>query len=124
MKRKVSIVTYLFVTAVSLCAVLVSCDSSQDDNVPAFAIVRQSRVHLAAGEYDAARDSVLVMRKKFPAAVMARYAGLLLLDSIELAAAQDSLDAAPAHDRERLELKCRFFRRKLQEDLKKDIGRK
>lgn len=123
MKRRFPVATYLFLVALSY-AMLTSCSSRRDDNVPAFAIICQSRVLLAAGEYDAARDSVMEMRRRYPAAVRARYAGLLLLDSIELAAARDSLDAAPESDRERLSLKCRFFQRKLQEDLKKDIGRR
>jgi len=46
-----------------------------------------------------------------------------LLDSIELAAARDSLDNAEGAERERLSLKYRFFERKLQEDLKKEILR-
>lgn len=109
--------------AMSVSVAFVACEGRQDDNAPAFAMISQSRMHLAAGEYEAARDTILKMRNRYPAAIQARAAGLLLLDSIELAAARDSMETATGPDMERLSLKCRFFERKLQEDLKKEILR-
>ena len=123
MKRASFLATCIILTAVSLSVTFASCDGRQDDNAPAFAMIGQSRKHLAAGDYEAARNAILEMRKQYPAAIQARAAGLLLLDSIELTAARDSLGVAPESDAERLSLKCRFFERKLQEDLKKEILR-
>lgn len=123
MKRTVFPVVCFILIAISLSVAFMACEGRQDDNVPAFAMIGQSRKHLAAGEYESARDTILAMRSQYPAAIQARATGLLLLDSIELAAARDSMENAPEPDRERLSLKCRFFERKLQEDLKKEILR-
>lgn len=123
MKRASFLATCIILTAVSLSVTFASCDGRQDDNAPAFAMIQQSRRHLAAGDYSSARNAILKMRRQYPAAIRARAVGVLLLDSIELAAARDSLDTASDADRERLSLKCRFFERKLQEDLKKEILR-
>ncbi len=123
MKRTAFFVICFILVSISVSVVLVACQGRQDDNAPAFAMIAQSRMHLAAQDYEAARNSILGMRKKYPAAIQARAAGLLLLDSIELAAARDSLDNAEGAERERLSLKYRFFERKLQEDLKREILR-
>lgn len=123
MKRTAFFVICFILVSISASVVLVACQGRQDDNAPAFAMIAQSRMYLAAQDYEAARNSILGMRKKYPAAIQARAAGLLLLDSIELAAARDSLDNAEGAERERLSLKYRFFERKLQEDLKKEILR-
>lgn len=120
MKRTAFFVICFILVSISVSVVLVACQGRQDDNAPAFAMIAQSRMHLAAQDYEVARNSILGMRKKYPAAIQARAAGLLLLDSIELAAACDSLDNAEGAERERLSLKYRFFERKLQEDLKKE----
>lgn len=82
-------------------------------------ILRKSRTHLQEGRYDAARDSVLSMRKQYPTALESRAQGILLLDSIEMFAAQDSMDGATGEDWKRLSIKAQFFERKLQEDKKK-----
>ncbi len=123
MKRTAFFVICFILVSISVSVVLVACQGRQDDNAPAFAMIAQSRMHLAAQDYEVARNSILGMRKKYPAAIQARAAGLLLLDSIELAAARDSLDNAEGAERERLSLKYRFFERKLQEDLKREILR-
>ena len=44
---------------------------------------------------------------------------ILLLDSVELFAAEDSLAKADSAEWERLDVKAKFFRRKLQEDFKR-----
>ena len=123
MKRTFFLAICFILVTISVSVAFVACEGRQDDNAPAFAMISHSRHHLAAGEYQAARDTILAMRSRYPAAVQARAAGLLLLDSIELTAARDSLGTATEPDRERLSLKCRFFERKLQEDLKKKILR-
>ena len=123
MKRTFFLAFCFILVTISVSVAFVACEGRQDYNAPAFAMISHSRHHLAAGEYQAARDTILAMRSRYPAAIQARAAGLLLLDSIELAAARDSLETATEPDRERLSLKCRFFERKLQEDLKKKILR-
>ena len=123
MKRTAILAICFILVSISVSVALVACQGKQVDNAPAFAMIGQSRKHLAAGDYEAARNAIFDMRKQYPAAIQARAAGLLLLDSIELTAARDSLDVAPQSDAERLSLKCRFFERKLQEDLKKEILR-
>lgn len=95
-------------------------------------------------QFDAARDSIMSLRQNHPLAMEARRQGILLLDSIELFAANDSLVAlnnlaqeqymkclddpeAPlfldsatyVDEHERLTVKIEFFERKLQEDMKK-----
>lgn len=79
----------------------------------------QSRVLLAQGNYNTARDTLLSMRKQYPSAIEARAQGILLLDSIELLAARDSLTVAVGDEWKRLDVKLRFFERKLMEDMKR-----
>lgn len=85
----------------------------------AAAMLNKSRMHLKDGRYDAARDSIISMREKYPTALESRAQGILLLDSIEMLAAQDSLDDATGEEWKRLSIKALFFERKLQEDKKK-----
>lgn len=51
----------------------------------------RARTLLAAREYSAARRQIDSMRRTYPLALNAREAGILLLDSLCLAEAQDSL---------------------------------
>ena len=62
---------------------------------------------------------MLSFRKKHPYAIQTRRQGILLLDSIEMMAAADSLTKAQGEEWERLSMKKKFFERKLQEDIKK-----
>jgi len=91
-----------------------------------------ARALYAQGCYDAARDTIMALRNDHPLAVASRKQAILLLDSIELRAAQDSLNALLAQpvdtapttfvdvpEQERLSIKVQFFERKIQEDLKK-----
>lgn len=94
-----------------------SCASSPTTpEAAASAMLEKSRLHLQDGRYDAARDSILSMREKYPTALDCRAQGILLLDSIELLAAQDSMGSATGEEWKRLSVKAQFFERKLQED--------
>ncbi|MDE5561204.1 MAG: hypothetical protein K2J00_05300 [Bacteroidaceae bacterium] len=79
-------------------------------------VLERARLHLTDGRYDAARDSILSMRRRFPTALETRAQGILLLDSVEMVAARDSMGGATGEEWKRLSVKARFFERKLQED--------
>ena len=97
-----------------------SCASSPiNPETEASAMLKKSRQHLQDGRYDAARDSILSMREKYPTALKSRAQGILLLDSIEMLAARDSMGSATGEEWKRLSIKAQFFERKLQEDMKK-----
>ena len=97
-----------------------SCASSpRPPETEASAMLKKSRLHLQDGRYDAARDSILSMREKYPTALKSRAQGILLLDSIEMLAARDSMGSATGEEWKRLSIKAQFFERKLQEDMKK-----
>ena len=98
-----------------LSLVCASC-STESPETKADNMLQKSREHLFDKRYDAARDSILSMRKKYPTALQSRAQGILLLDSIELLAAQDSLGNATGEEWKRLSIKVQFFERKLQED--------
>lgn len=82
-------------------------------------MLEKSRQHLQDGRYNAARDSILSMRRQYPTALQSRAQGILLLDSIEMLAAKDSMGSATGEEWKRLSVKAQFFERKLQEDKKK-----
>lgn len=82
-------------------------------------MLSEARAALQAKDYNAARDTIMSLRKRFPTAIEARKQGILLLDSVELFAAEDSLAQADSAEWERLDVKAKFFRRKLQEDFKR-----
>lgn len=98
-----------------LSLVCASC-STESLETKADNMLQKSREHLLNKRYDAARDSILSMRKKYPTALQSRAQGILLLDSIELLAAHDSLGNATGEEWKRLSIKVQFFERKLQED--------
>lgn len=101
-----------------------------------------ARSALQSANYDQARDSIISLRRNTPLAFEARRQAILLLDSIELLAARDSLEALPPSVRqmhisspttqdaidiakgnlplvdeyERLLVKVQFYERKLHED--------
>lgn len=99
----------------------------------AYDYLDKARNAMALRRYDVARDTIFSMRRRFPDAIDARRQGILVLDSIELQAATDSLNALRrvpqglsaeeerAHNEEfkRLDMKVKFFQRKLSEDLAK-----
>jgi hypothetical protein len=97
-----------------------SCTSSPTTpEAQASDMLRKSRSLLVDERYDAARDSILSMRRRYPTALQARAQGILLLDSIEMLAARDSMGSATGEEWKRLSVKAQFFERKLQEDIKK-----
>ena len=91
-------------------------------------LLSEARSLCQAGRYDAARDTILSLRRTCPLAIEARKQAILLMDSVEMLAAQDSLATLPermdtalagyAAEYERLSLKAQFFQRKLEHDKK------
>ena len=108
------ILTAALVVAVTI---LTACGPSEEQM--AQQMLHQARVALRHKQYSEARDSILAMRAKHPTAISARRQGILLLDSIELQAATDSIARASGEEWERLDVKRRFYERKLQEDQKR-----
>lgn len=102
-----------------LAIIMAACSSQPTPDESAAQMLSEARAHLAQKEYDAARDSILSMRQQYPTAIGARAQGILLLDSIELFAAQDSIQGTEGEEWKRLDVKVKFFQRKLQEDQKK-----
>lgn len=96
---------------------LASCSHKEED--AAQQMLQEARMALKHHQYSEAKDSILSLRKKHPYALQARRQGILLLDSIEMMAAADSLTKAEGEEWERLSMKKKFFERKLQEDLKR-----
>lgn len=103
-----------------LATLTLACCSDGDVDKAAQRMLDDARFAMRHGHYAEAKDSILSMRKKYPTAIEARKQGILLLDSIELKAAQDSVAKAAGSEWERLNLKVSFFERKLQEDLNRD----
>lgn len=93
---------------------LTSCDSGEEEK--AQQMLQEARAALRHRQYSEARDSIFSLRQKHPTAIDARRQGILLLDSIELQAASDSLNKAEGEEWERLSVKKKFYERKLQED--------
>ena len=91
-------------------------------------LLSEARTLCQAGRYDAARDTIQSLRLTCPLAIEARKQAILLMDSVEMLAAQDSLATLPermdtalagyAAEYERLSLKAQFFQRKLEHDKK------
>ncbi len=86
-----------------------------------------ARSAMQNGDYEKARAYITTMRKECQRAINARTNGILLLDSIELTAAQDDLQMAGARldsndtqeNREAFDEchnKVKFYHRKLQHD--------
>lgn len=110
-----------FSLTISLCAILgiSACQQPASPETEARTMLQKSRALLQDGNYNAARDTILSMRRKYPTAVQTRKSGILLLDSIEMFAAKDSCGSATGEEWKRLSLKAQFYERKLQEDLNK-----
>ena len=104
--------------ALTLATTLLSaCDT--DEEAQAQQMLQDARIALRHRQYAEARDSIFALRQKHPTAIDARRQGILLLDSIELQAATDSLGKAQGEEWERLSVKKKFYERKLQEDQKR-----
>ena len=102
-----------------LAAVLLVACAEKTPDERAAAMLREARYALHHHLYDEARDTILSLRRNCPTAIEARKQAILLLDSIEMNAAADSLKLVTGEEWKRLNVKKQFFERKLQEDLKK-----
>ncbi len=116
-----------------LLAALLTLSGCFRERSEAYDYLDKARNAMALRRYDVARDTIFAMRRRFPEAIDARRQGILVLDSVELQAATDSLNALRkvpkgmtadeerAHNEEfkRLDMKVKFFQRKLSEDLTK-----
>ena len=118
-KLHLSIKHTLAAALTRLLVMLSACASNEERE--AQQMLQQARSALRHRLYSEARDSILSLRKKHPTAINARKQGILLLDSIELQAAADSLTKAEGNEWERLDVKRKFYERKLQEDQKRAL---
>ncbi len=107
---------YLFLIIITILAA--SCTKEKPEEQAA-RMLRDARYALHHHLYSEARDTILSLRRKCPTAIEARRQAILLLDSIEMNAATDSLKLVSGKEWERLNVKKQFFERKLQEDIKK-----
>lgn len=113
-------IKHTLAAALTLLLVMLSACASNEER-EAQQMLLQARSALRHRLYSEARDSILSLRKKHPTAINARKQGILLLDSIELQAAADSLTKAEGNEWERLDVKRKFYERKLQEDQKRAL---
>lgn len=113
-------IKHALAAALTLLLVMLSACASNEER-EAQQMLQQARSALRHRLYSEARDSILSLRKKHPTAINARKQGILLLDSIELQAAADSLTKAEGNEWERLDVKRKFYERKLQEDQKRAL---
>lgn len=113
-------IKHTLAAALTLLLVMLSACASNEER-KAQQMLQQARSALRHRLYSEARDSILSLRKKHPTAINARKQGILLLDSIELQAAADSLTKAEGNEWERLDVKRKFYERKLQEDQKRAL---
>lgn len=95
------------VTCITVAILATSCLSDKNDpEEAARPTLNAARAELIRKNYQAARDSIKHLRKAYPTAFQTRTAALLLMDSVELAEARDSLtllDAQLQKERERLD---------------------
>ncbi|MBR6030822.1 MAG: hypothetical protein IKP36_02545 [Bacteroidaceae bacterium] len=101
-----------------LAAVLLAACSQKTPEERAALMLRDARYALHHHLWNEARDTILSLRRNCPTAIEARRQAILLLDSIEMNAAADSLRLVTGEEWKRLNVKKQFFERKLQEDLK------
>ncbi len=102
-------------------ALLVAACAEKTPEERAAAMLKEARYALHHHLYNEARDTIFSLRRNCPTAIEARRQAILLLDSIEMNAAADSLKLVSGEEWERLNVKRQFFERKLKEDLKKAI---
>lgn len=114
---------------------LAACKEKEDPEVKGNDFLYRARLELNAGNYEEARQLVKQMREEVPLALNARESGILLMDSINLAEAQEQLrvrdsliqvtenpdrlarDTMQARFDEACQ-KVKFYHRKLQHDRK------
>lgn len=81
-------ILYIVLSVTIACA----CSSpTTDTEKEATRMLDTARQLMKTQQYNAARDTVESMRKRFPTAFNARTEGIIVMDSIELLEAQDSL---------------------------------
>lgn len=74
------------------CLLTGACTSEKKDpNLEAAPMLESARSLMLEKKYQAATDTILAMRKQHPTALEIRRQGILVMDSIELLQAQDSL---------------------------------
>ena len=115
---------------------LAACKEKEDPEVKGNDFLYRARLELNAGNYEEARQLVKQMREQVPLALNARESGILLMDSINLAEAQEELHridsimrVTPQTDKigsdtmsnhfDNACQKVKFYQRKLQLDRKK-----
>lgn len=95
------------ITCVVVVLFATSCQQGKDNpEQAALPLLNAARTEMIKKNYQAARDSIIRLRQSFPTAFQSRMAALLLMDSIELSAAKDSLtilDALVQEERNKLE---------------------
>lgn len=98
------------ITCVVVVLFATSCQQGKDNpEQAALPLLNAARTEMIKKNYQAARDSIIRLRQSFPTAFQSRMAALLLMDSIELSAAKDSLtilDALVQEERNKLETIC------------------
>ncbi len=122
--------------ALAVGLIVTACKEEVSPEVAGNDYLSRARVQLAAGEYEAARQQIKDLREKVPLALNAREAGIILMDSINLAEAQEELHRADSSLRSLPETatsigkdtarakfdeacqKVKFYLRKLQHDRK------
>lgn len=94
------------ITCVVVVLFATSCQQGKDNpEQAALPLLNAARTEMIKKSYQAARDSIIRLRQSFPTAFQSRMAALLLMDSIELSAAKDSLtilDALVQEERNKL----------------------
>lgn len=116
---------YYYISGFFLLLLLASCDGKtqaerhrEEAEREGSALLVQAREALGRQEYEKARRAIRHLRKDQPLALDARRQAILLLDSIELASARDSVRYVEGEEWERLTMKVQFYERKLQEDIR------
>ena len=102
-----------------LAIILLTACSERTPEERAAIMLKEARYALHHHLWNEARDTIFSLRRNCPTAIEARRQAILLLDSIELNAATDSLRIVTGEEWKRLNVKKQFYERKLQEDLKK-----
>lgn len=102
-----------------LAAILLVACSQETPEERAAILLKEARYALHHHLWNEARDTIFSLRRNYPTAIEARKQAILLLDSIEMNAAADSLRIVTGDEWKRLNVKKQFFERKLQEDLKR-----
>lgn len=91
---------------IPLLFVVCACAKESTDEQLGLQKLDEARAAYAQGNFEAARDSILSLRKNCPRAIETRRQAILLMDSVELQLAEGD------------SLKTEFYRRKLQHDQK------